>query len=97
MAIGTPSTQQQLNLLAGQYIISARNALQNIIYFSLYLQTLGQAGIAALGFDPDDAAALLSVYADLAAVADMCNGAPYVGPDLPFNFLQSTAPLWGGN
>jgi hypothetical protein len=40
---------------------------------------------------------MLSVYANLAAVANMCLGAEYTGPPLPFNFLAQTIPMWAGS
>lgn len=101
MAVGNQVTWQQLNSQAGQVIISARQALQAIIFFNLSLQALGQGGLDALATaagdaDPAvDAALLLSTFADLAAVAGMCNGGP-VPPSAPKNFLAETAPFWGG-
>jgi hypothetical protein len=95
MAIN-PANMGQLSQQAGQIILSSRNALQQIIYFNLYLQTIGHDGLVALGFSDTDAVDLLTVYGNLNSVAQMCNGGAYDGPALPFNFLQSTAGLWGG-
>jgi hypothetical protein len=97
MAIGVQPTLSGLNQQAGQVILNARNALQAILYFDLYLQSLGQAQLVTLGYSSDDATALLTMFTNLASVANMCNGAPYAGPALPFDFLTSTAPAWGGN
>lgn len=95
MAINPPNLgtlQQQ----AGQIVLDARTSLQRIIFFNQYLQFLGQSGLVALGLSSDDAALLLAVYGNLAAVANVCMGQPYTGPTLPFNFLAQTVPLWGG-
>ena|ERR1700722_5514214 len=101
MAVGNQVTWQQLNSQAGQVIINARNALQAVIFFNLSLLALGQDGLEALATaasDADattDAEALLTTFADLNAVAEMCNGGPSPS-DVPKNFLAETAPFWGG-
>jgi hypothetical protein len=97
MSFGLQPSQASINNQAGQIVLNARNALQAIIYFNLDLQDLGQDGLVALGFSADDAAAGLTMFENLAAVADMCNGGEYAGPALPFNFLESTASAWGFN
>jgi len=101
MPVGNQVNWQQLNLQAGQVIINARNALQAIIFFNLSLGTLGQAGLEALAAaannpnGPADATMMLQTFADLNAVAMMCNGGP-APSDVPKNFLAETAPFWGG-
>lgn len=97
MAIGAAPTQTSINNQATTVILNARNALQQIIFFNMYLQSLGSAGLTALGFDATDAANLLAMFGDLASVAAMCNGSDYAGPTLPYNFLEATVPTWNGN
>jgi len=96
MSAGTAPTLAQVNNQATQIVLNARNSLQSLLYFDMYLQTIGQDGLVALGMSADDATTLLTVYANLAAVANMCNGGAYNGPALPYNFLTSTAELWNG-
>ena len=97
MPIGITPNLNNLNQQAGQIALSARNALQQVLFFNNYLLTLGAAGLEGLGMAPDDATALLAIYADMAAIASTCMGEPYAGPDLPFNFMGATVPMWGGN
>jgi hypothetical protein len=94
---GIQPTQAGINQQAGQIVLNARNALQQILFFNDYLNDTGQDGLVALGFSADDAALLLGVFANMAAVSSMCMGEAYTGPALPFNFLGQTIPLWGGN
>ena len=98
MSFGIQPTLAGINNAAGQTILNARNALQAISYFNLYLQSLGLDGLTStqIGMSSDDAQSMLTTFENLAAVADMCNGAAYEGPTLPFNFLTSTAEAWGG-
>jgi hypothetical protein len=96
MAAGIQPTQAQINLQAGQIILASRNSLQAILFFDQYLNSIGHAGLMALGFADADATELLSVYSNMSSVVNMCFGQPYVGPTLPFNFLAQTVPLWGG-
>ncbi len=86
-----------INAQAGQIVLDARNALQRILFFNDYIQEMGHSGLVALGFASDDADLMLSVYSNLAAVANTCLGAPYTGPPLPFNFLAQTIPMWAGS
>jgi hypothetical protein len=95
--IGIQPTQGSLNQQAGQILLSLRSDMYQVMSFNGYLQTLGQAGLVALGFTSDDAAALLEVFANVDAIRSMAMGAPYSGPSLPHNFLQDCTPLWGGN
>ena len=95
MAINPPNFGQ-INAQAGQIVLDARNALQRILFFNDYIQEMGHTGLVALGFSSDDATLMRAVYGNLASVANMCLGAPYAGPALPFNFLAQTIPLWAG-
>jgi hypothetical protein len=95
MAINPPNFGI-INAQAGQIVLDARNALQRILFFNDYVQNLGHDGLVTLGFSSDDANLMLAVYGNLAAVANMCLGAAYTGPSLPFNFLAQTIPLWAG-
>ena len=96
MTAGIQPSVQGLNVNAGQLVLNARNALQSILFFNDYLQDMTQDGLVSLGYSPDDAATLLAVFENLAAVANTCMGEEYAGPPLPFNFLAQTTPLWGG-
>lgn len=96
MSIGAATTQAAINNQATAIILNARNALQQIIFFNMYLQSLNSAGLVALGFTTTDAANLLTMFEDLASVAAMCNGGDYAGPTLPYNFLEATVPAWNG-
>lgn len=96
MAINPPNFGQ-INLRAGQIVLSARDSIQEILFFNDYIQEMGQAGLVALGFSSDDANLLIAVFGNLASVAEMCQGKDYTGPTLPFNFLAQTIPLWAGN
>lgn len=96
MAIGAAPTQSSINNQATSIILNARNALQQIIFFNMYLQSLGADGLTGLGFATTDASSLLEIFEDLAAVAAMCNGSAYAGPTLPYNFLEATVPTWNG-
>ena len=95
MAINPPNFGI-INSQAGQIVLDARNALQRILFFNDFVQEMGHDGLVTLGFSSDDATLLLSVYANLATVANMCLGAPYAGPPLPYNFLAQTIPMWAG-
>lgn len=95
MAIN-PANFGNLNARAGQIVLTARDALQQILFFNDYIQELGVSGLVNLGFTSDDANLLIAVYGNMASVANMCMGQPYVGPTLPFNFLGQTIPLWAG-
>lgn len=99
MPVGIQPSLAQLNQQAGQIILQARAALQQILFFNLYLQTLGQAGLTTdpLNATVEDATNLLATFLGLAAIANVCNGGAYEGPALPYNFLASTADFWGGN
>jgi hypothetical protein len=96
MTAGIQPTQNSINNQAGQIVLNARNAIQQIIFFNDYLQDLTAGTLVSLGFSDTDAASLLSVFANMAAIASACQGAAYTGPELPFNFLAQTVPLWGG-
>ncbi len=98
MPVGNQPSWEQLNQQAAQLIINAREALQDILFFNLYLQSLGQAGLQAAPFNASaaDAETLISVFGGLNAVASMCNGGP-APSNVPNNFLAETAPFWGGN
>ena len=95
MAVNPPNFGL-INQQAGQIVLDARNVLQRIQFFNDYIQVLGEAGLVALGFTPEDAALLLAVYGNLDSVANVCTGQNYAGPALPFNFMAQTIPLWGG-
>lgn len=101
MAVGNQVTWQQLNSQAGQVIINAREALQDIIFFYLSLVAIGLPELEAMATAANDATAnadaqaLLNTFTDLNEVAQMCNGGP-VPPNAPKNFLAETAPFWGG-
>jgi hypothetical protein len=97
MTAGIQPNQSQLNNQAGQIILNARAAIQQIIFFNDYLNVLGSGGLIALGYTTEDAALMLAVFGNMATIANTCNGGQYVGPPLPFNFLEQTIPLWGGN
>lgn len=102
MTVGNQPSWAQLNSLAAQVILQARNSLQAVIFMNLSLQSLGQSGLEALATAAGDstpsadAATLLATFADLNEVAQMCNGGP-APTDVPKNFLAETAPFWGGS
>ena len=102
MATGIQPSWSQLNSQAGQIIIAAREALQDIIFFNLYLQSVGEAGLTALATAAQDATAtsdaqtMLAVFSDLNEVAQMCNGGAAPANAGSTNFLAETAPFWGG-
>jgi hypothetical protein len=96
MTAGIQPSQAGLNATAGNIVINARNALQQILFFNDYINNLGQAGLVALGFTTDDANLMLAVFGNMSAISNTCLGEPYTGPSLPFNFLAQTIPLWGG-
>lgn len=96
MAAGFQPTQQSLNQAAGQIIISLRANMQSVQQFNAYLQTLGTAGLQALGYTLADAQLLISVFSNLDSIRNMSEGNAYTGPSLPYNFVQQTVPLWGG-
>lgn len=96
MTAGLQPSVSGINTAAGQIVLNARAALQQIIFFNDYLLFLGQEGLVTLGFDSTDATLLLAVFANLAAVANTCMGAAYTGPTLPFNFMAQSIPFWGG-
>lgn len=81
---------------ASSLLVTARNNLQQILYLNAYLQALGVSGLVSLGMASGDATQLLLIYGHMAAVAEMCEGAPYTGPSLPFNFMAETVSLWAG-
>ena len=96
MTAGIQPTQNSVNNQDGQIVLNARNAIQQIIFFNDYPQDLTAGTLVSLGFSEADAVNLLSVFAHMAATASACQGAAYTGPELPFNFLAQTVPLWGG-
>jgi hypothetical protein len=98
MSIGITPNLGGLNQQAGQIVLNARNALQQILFFNDYLQSLGADGLTAapLQMDATDAANMLQIFANLATIANACMGEDYTGPALPFDFMASTVPMWGG-
>lgn len=97
MAIGNQATQASINAQAGQLVIGTRNNIMDIIQFNSWLQSVGQDGlVSTYGFTAEDATELLNVFVNMNAVAELCQGMPYTGPELPFNFVGQTVPLWGG-
>jgi hypothetical protein len=96
VAAGFQPTQQTLNQAAGQIIISLRANMQSVQQFNSYLQVLGTSGLQALGYTLEDANLLISVFSNLDSIRNMSEGNPYSGPALPYNFVEQTVPLWGG-
>jgi hypothetical protein len=101
MSVGTQPNWAYLNSQATQIVLQARTALAAITNFNTYLAVgLGASNLEAIATAAQDANAtadvteLLSIFANLAAVAAVCNGEAYDGPPLPFNFVAQTVPLW---
>jgi hypothetical protein len=97
MSIGVPPSQSSLNNQAGQYVLSLRNDFENAVNFNDYLNSLGQAGMVALGFSSEDADLMIAIFGNIASIATVYTGGNYTGPNLPFDFQAQTIPLWGGN
>lgn len=100
MAVGTQPNWAYLNSQATQIVLQARSAIDAINKFNAYLQGQGNTNLEAIATAAGDATAaadvteLLSVFANLAAIAGACGGEAYTGPPLPFNFVGQTVPLW---
>ncbi len=92
--VGLPATQQSINQQAGQFTVALRDAFQSVIFFNNWLTSSGgQTFLVALGYTSNDAAVLVSTFANLAAL-----GAIYVGgtPGAALNYQQNSNLLWGG-
>lgn len=98
MSLGIQPSVSQLNAQAGQIALNFRNAVDQVNYFNDYIQNLGEAGLTAAPFSMStaDATNLITMFANLASVTEVLEGQSYTGPALPFNFIQATVALWGG-
>jgi hypothetical protein len=100
MAVGTQPSWSYLNSQATQIVLQARAAIDAINKYNAYLEGLGATNLEAIATAAGDANAnadvieLMSVFANLAAIAQACGGQAYTGPTLPFNFVGQTVPLW---
>lgn len=98
MSLGIQPSLAQLNSQIGAIALTFRNACDGVNYMNDYLQALGTDGLTAapLNMTSGDATALLIMFNNLAQVTGAAEGEAYNGPPLPFNFVQSTVSLWGG-
>ena len=100
MAVGTQPSWAAVNAQATQIVLQARAALEAIEKYDIYLQGMGAAyleGLATAAGDStpvDDVTELMSIFQNLAFIAQVANGEAYSGPALPFNFVEQTIPLW---
>jgi len=97
MAVGLPQTQQGLNQLAGQLLLSLRQDMFSVMAYNAYIQKLGSTGLQTMGFTSDEATQLLETFAGIDAIRAMAMGLPYAGPTLPFDFLDAAVPFTAGN
>lgn len=78
MAAGFQATLSQVNGQGAGLVISLRNTFVQIQEFKAWLDTVGHAGLVALGMSgsaPDDAATLISAFNDLNDLAGVFTGA----------------------
>lgn len=97
MAVGIQQTQAGLNQQAGQLLLALRQDMYQVMAYNAYIQKIGNAGLQAMGFTTDEATLLLTTFAAVDSIRAMAMGAPYTGPELPYDFLDAAVPFTGGN
>jgi len=94
MSAGVQPSVGGINSQVAAMAISLRDDFQRIANFQAWLNTVGSAGLVALGFTAPDAAVIVSSMGNLATLSAIYQGTA-TGP--AFNYMANTEPLWGGN
>jgi hypothetical protein len=89
MAIGNQLTQQAINNLVSSMTVALRNDMQQIMNFNQWLSAIGGATyLESLSFAASDAAAIVAMFGNLAALANT-----YQTNVL---YMANTEPAWAG-
>jgi hypothetical protein len=74
MAAGFQTDLAGANSAAWSMVVTLRNALEQIEQYKIWLDGVGSAGLVALGMTSQDAAVLISAFADLNDLANVYSG-----------------------
>jgi hypothetical protein len=95
MAVGNQVDVGGLNARLGDAAVSLRSVMEQILTLWAFVQPQGQAGLEALGFSADDAAAYFQAANYMQTVAGVYFGTASQGTD--FDFDSALALVRGGN
>jgi len=95
MAVGNPIDIGGLNARLGDAAVSLRSTMEQVLTLWAFVQQQGEAGLQALGFSADDAAAYFQAANYMQTVAGIYFGTATQPTD--FNFDSALALIRGGN
>lgn len=94
MAIGNQASVAGINQTLGSLAISLRDRCDDINNFFEWVNSLGQAGLVALGFSSGDATSVINMASYLHTISGVYYGTVTQGT--LFNFDNALCGLWGG-
>jgi hypothetical protein len=95
VAVGNIPNQQQLNSQAAQLAGQWRSIAEQTTYFQAYINSLGTAGLQALGFTSGDATTMVTMSNYMLTLAQVFQGTATQGSE--FNFQNALVALTGPN
>jgi len=93
MSVGLPVTKDELDQRSGDLARSFQNNFQDTATLQSYLDATDQATLEALGYTPDDVAALKTAISDLSQLGRIWAGAEALAA--PKDFRTFVRRLWG--
>lgn len=94
MTVGNQPTVTSVNGTLTMLCVSLRNVCDQIRTQDTAITNMGTAGLEALGFDPADAAAMLTAFSYLSTVAGVYYGTATQASD--FDFDNELSQFWAG-
>lgn len=95
MTVGNQASESGLNATLGQVAVNIRNDLRQALNLFEYVNSIGTAGLQALGFSPADATAYFNTLNYLQTVAQVFFGTASQSP--AFDFDNAVCEVYGGS
>lgn len=93
MSVGMEVTKSEIDTRAGDLARTFQRAFGDVVTMQSYLVSTPNADLEALGYTPEDVAALKTAFADLQQLGEIWIGA--IALEAPKDFRTFVSRLWG--